>query len=387
MNKKNILIALSMMLIFSNTVALAAPLSSEERLIEEKTKTYNEVNLEVSSVEEDISKLDNDISTLMSSINETNLKIEKVTNEYNKTKKDYDKAMDLLGSRIRGIYKQGKINTITILLESDSFSDLIERTVMVKKIVDIDKKVINDINTIKDQLETKENELLELKDRNEKEMVIMDSKKKDLNSKLEELRIKQSNSKKDLEGAERALIELPINIINNSNSLLEISQAVSTLVDIRHKVITDTIDKEIDDAIIGGQAKIGRLKSLDRGGLVPPNTSNSIILYSYQFLGIPYVWGGETPTGFDCSGLTSYVYRHFGYEIGRTTYEQIYAGISVPLNDLKPGDLLFWGDVKAPHHVGMYIGGDKYIQAPHTGDVVKISQGLGSVCAARRIIK
>jgi cell wall-associated NlpC family hydrolase len=94
-------------------------------------------------------------------------------------------------------------------------------------------------------------------------------------------------------------------------------------------------------------------------------------------LGTPYLWGGSSPkTGFDCSGLMQWAYAKAGIPIPRVTYDQIDApgAQKIPRNKLLPGDLVFFknasGDV---HHVGMSLGGDKFIQAPHTGDVVKIS--------------
>lgn len=113
----------------------------------------------------------------------------------------------------------------------------------------------------------------------------------------------------------------------------------------------------------------------------------AIVKYAEQFLGRPYVWGATGPNAFDCSGLTSYVYRHFGYNIGRTTYQQIDAGTPVSLNDLEPGDLLFFGNPEAPDHVVMYIGNHQYIQAPQPGQYVDISSwNWGGIVAARRIV-
>ena len=113
----------------------------------------------------------------------------------------------------------------------------------------------------------------------------------------------------------------------------------------------------------------------------------SIVNYAENFLGRPYVWGATGPNAFDCSGLTSYVYKHFGYYIGRTTYTQIDKGTPVSLNNLQAGDLIFWGDPSAPHHVAIYIGNGQYIQAPKPGENVDISSwNLSNISAARRII-
>ena len=102
----------------------------------------------------------------------------------------------------------------------------------------------------------------------------------------------------------------------------------------------------------------------------PPAVHGDVVGYAMQFQGVPYVWGGTSPSGFDCSGFVQYVYRNAaGIELPRDTYGQIGAGTRVSQDQLQPGDLVF------PHtgHVGIYIGGGQMIHAPHTGDVVKIS--------------
>lgn len=108
-----------------------------------------------------------------------------------------------------------------------------------------------------------------------------------------------------------------------------------------------------------------------------------------KYLGTPYVWGGSTPDGFDCSGLVQYVYKQMGYDISRTTYTQINEGKAVSKDNLKVGDLVFFGDGSSPHHVGIYTGNGQYIHAPSTGDIVKISNlnSRSDFAGARRIIE
>lgn len=118
-------------------------------------------------------------------------------------------------------------------------------------------------------------------------------------------------------------------------------------------------------------------------------TGNALVDTAKQYLGTPYVWGGTTPSGFDCSGFVQYVYGQNGKSIPRTTYEQIKSGIAVDKSSLALGDLVFFGDSSAPHHVGMYVGNGKYIHAPQTGDVVKISDlsARSDYAGARRYAK
>ncbi len=98
----------------------------------------------------------------------------------------------------------------------------------------------------------------------------------------------------------------------------------------------------------------------------------AIVNEASKYLGVPYVWGGTTPDGFDCSGLVQYVLRDLGIDISRVTQTQCKEGVPVAKGDLQPGDLVFFeknGDV---HHVGIYVGNGQMLHAPRTGDVVRI---------------
>ena len=96
--------------------------------------------------------------------------------------------------------------------------------------------------------------------------------------------------------------------------------------------------------------------------------------YAKQYLGVPYVYGGNGPNSFDCSGFTSYVYRHFGYTINRTASTQLSNGVSVSKSELQPGDLVFfkYNTYKAASHVGIYIGSGEFIHASTNTYTVKI---------------
>lgn len=117
--------------------------------------------------------------------------------------------------------------------------------------------------------------------------------------------------------------------------------------------------------------------------------ASAIVTLAEAQLGKNYVWGGTGANGFDCSGLTSYVYsKAAGVNIGRTTYDQVKQGTSVSMKNLQPGDLLFWGSASAPYHVGIYVGNNQYIHAATPGQGV-IKQSLSSYfypSAAKRIL-
>jgi cell wall-associated NlpC family hydrolase len=119
----------------------------------------------------------------------------------------------------------------------------------------------------------------------------------------------------------------------------------------------------------------------------PPSTHGGAVGVAMQYLGTPYVWGGASPGGFDCSGLVMYAFQQVGISLPHSSYAQYGAGVPVSRDQLQAGDLVFFDGLG---HVGIYVGGGSFIHAPHTGDVVKISSMTGwyasSYVGARRIL-
>jgi cell wall-associated NlpC family hydrolase len=116
------------------------------------------------------------------------------------------------------------------------------------------------------------------------------------------------------------------------------------------------------------------------GGAGHPEAA-SIALHE---LGVPYVWGGASPSGFDCSGLVMWVYAQLGISLPHYTVAQWNASEPISQSDMQPGDLVFFNGLG---HVGIYIGGGQFVDAPHTGSVVRIDSisGFGSFDGARRV--
>lgn len=107
----------------------------------------------------------------------------------------------------------------------------------------------------------------------------------------------------------------------------------------------------------------------------PPGNYSGVVAIAMRYLGVPYVWGGASPSGFDCSGLVMYVFAQVGVSLPHGSTEQYAYGTHVSMSQLEPGDLVFF--YPGLSHVGIYIGGGQFIHAPHTGDVVKISPLAG----------
>jgi peptidoglycan DL-endopeptidase CwlO len=113
--------------------------------------------------------------------------------------------------------------------------------------------------------------------------------------------------------------------------------------------------------------------------VAPPNVHGGVVGIAMRYLGVPYVWGGASPSGFDCSGLVMYVFAQIGVSLPHSSYAMYGMGTPVSYSQLQPGDLVFFTGAS---HMGIYIGGGQFIHAPHTGDVVKISSLSGYYASA-----
>jgi peptidoglycan DL-endopeptidase CwlO len=110
------------------------------------------------------------------------------------------------------------------------------------------------------------------------------------------------------------------------------------------------------------------------GGGNPAGHAGGVVGIAMRYLGVPYVWGGASPSGFDCSGFSMYVFAQVGISLPHNAAMQYGMGSPVGRQFLQPGDLVFFNGLG---HMGIYIGGNQMIHAPHTGDVVKISSLTG----------
>jgi cell wall-associated NlpC family hydrolase len=179
---------------------------------------------------------------------------------------------------------------------------------------------------------------------------------------------------------------------------LEADQVVATrLVEERaaQKNQIVALENRLEKMTTGLKADIKRLRKqaalaaklaaqLAMGGPIPPPLDpNSpghpeIVTIAQRYFGIPYVWGGASPSGgFDCSGLTMYCYAQVGIAMYHGATVQQQQSTPVALSDMRPGDLVFFGNSSFSHHVAIYAGGQSVIEAPHTGDVVRYGELYG----------
>jgi len=147
--------------------------------------------------------------------------------------------------------------------------------------------------------------------------------------------------------------------------------------DLRRLLREEKARREREAAAAAALARARQAATSIEGGVplttdVPGGAANATAArLALDYLGVPYVWGGASPSGFDCSGLASYVYAKVGKSVPHYTGAIWAAFPRVAPGDLQPGDLVFFYGLD---HVGIYLGGDQFVHAPHTGDVVKVSR-------------
>lgn len=162
---------------------------------------------------------------------------------------------------------------------------------------------------------------------------------------------------------------------NSSDSQANVNNSKPNTTQTTRKPTTPSVnpDDNDEDFPTDDKPKDNNFGSLNNGS----DAVTNMLLQSVSLMGIRYKWGGNTPTsGMDCSGFVRYVYqKSLGINLPRTAAEQAKVGKRVSIDDLQPGDLMFFNSKRGSNtHVGMYLGNNKFIQSPRTGDVIKISE-------------
>lgn len=396
--KKRILsvILAAMLTVMTSVPAFATPTSE----VEVNQQRYDELQGKVNEIDNKIRELNVEIDPLVDKIatNKQEMKnieqqIDNSKLEIENAKVDIEKQEDVLDERVRELYKSGGSSSyLMILFSANSVSDLFSKMDATNRIVEMDKKVVTELEKKQDQLadnikslETKSKDIAKINDETQKVLSEFQVKADEQKKLADEAKSERAAFEGEfLIPSERQLVANDISLVSSSDDISTINSAISRLKNIKNQLKSDTVKNEVTNAINKGNSRIKELEiqNLPNRGEAS-GTGQGIVDYAYKFLGTPYVYGGTTPSGFDCSGFTSYVYRHAaGIEISRTTHTQRYQGRSIPYNQMQVGDLVF---TSGYGHVGIYVGGGNFIHAPQTGDVVKVSKIFNFV-EARRIL-
>ena len=375
---KNVLRNLSVvitLILTSSVTALAAPVNEK---VQQQKDSLTKIQTEREKVETKIEEFDNEIEKIMTKteenkerISETEKSIESATEQVKKGEKDTQKEEKLFNSRMRVMYMNGFDGYMNIILDSESFGDFVSRVDNIKIVIEFDKKVMGRFEAVKKELNEKQQSLNKTKESLQK----LQAENK---QKIDKIMITKESQNKlitELKSKETVTKELQNKLIVELKNKKNISA---------EQIIEPQVSVNKSLMKISEIRKSAPIYTASRGATAV--SEGAIIAYASKFLGTPYLWGGTSTAGFDCSGFTQYVYAHFGISVGRTTFDQINDGVEVSRDNLKPGDLVFFGTFANPHHMGMYVGDNNYIHAPHTGDVIKISTlGRNDYVTARRV--
>lgn len=173
----------------------------------------------------------------------------------------------------------------------------------------------------------------------------------------------------------RAVTKTAVVTVKQGDSIWSISRryGVSTTSILKLNGLSSSSLLHIGDKVkveVSAATKLsGRSESAVGGSnLADAVVGQQIVNYAKQFVGVPYQWGGESASGFDCSGYVQFVLGHFGIQVGRSSYSQYQDGSSVSESNLEVGDLVFFStDGSGASHVGIYIGGGQFINAEDRG--------------------
>jgi peptidoglycan DL-endopeptidase CwlO len=287
-------------------------------------------------------------------------------------KQSLKRAQGALAARVVSLYtSDGQENSIEVLLGASSLDDLVNRFDTVNRISSQDSHVLGQVATFNHDVKVREQHLKHAKAQ-------ADS--------LVEQRAAAKASIESQIGARRALLSS----IHGEIAHLQ-AQEAARQAELRRQLAAQVAQQQAapPQAIASAVSPVTTApgsSSTTPVSAAPPPTHGGVVGIAMRYLGTPYVWGGASPSGFDCSGLVMYVFAQVGISLPHSSYAQYGMGSPVSRSDLQPGDLVFFDGLG---HVGIYVGGNSFIHAPHTGDVVKISSITGwyasEYVGARRI--
>lgn len=335
------------------------------------------VTHQVMALRQSVETLNNSLEQEQQLLKEEQDNLKKLEKEQIELEKQRQKNIDSLGKFLRSNYEQGVITYLAMLFEASSMSDFLDRAEKVKLIVGSYSRLQKEIAVLNEKLN------------NQKEKI--KQKRDAIQASIQEKAQTQQALQQALDKQEALLAQLNQEEKKALNASLDAQAKVSR--------IQRLIEQEKLEAAYASQEKSQSSSGISRGansgkgvtGTVKvAGGAQQILNYAAKFLGTPYVWGGTTPSGFDCSGFVQYVYRNNGISLSRTSEQQFRNGVSVARSELRPGDLVFFRTYHSgASHVGIYAGNNTMIHSSNGGvsyDDMTNTYWSARYLGARRVI-
>jgi cell wall-associated NlpC family hydrolase len=320
---------------------------------------------EVAALRDQIDRLNTEVEIAVERYNQAKDDLRKVgvaieanQKKLERTQRDLQTAQTRLHERVAQLYKGRGDSVLSAVLGARTFSDLVNRLDLLNRIGSQDGAVLTQVKSYKAAVLERKKELAAQQRRQKQLVAEMDDARTAVLGKL-------ANRREALRGKQAEVAQLEREEAARQAQLRAEAAA-------RRRALSNT------------SLRGGRLSSSWVRGDIGTGTGAAAVELAEKYLGVPYVWGGESPDGFDCSGLVSFVYSNLGVGLPRTARDQQGVGNAVSRDALRPGDLVFFGD--PAHHVGIYVGGGAMINAPYTGAVVRYDPiDRGSFSGGRRV--
>lgn len=290
--------------------------------------------------------------------------------------KDLVTAQGSLEQRIDGLYRDGRLGLLDAILGARSFSDLINRFDLLKRVSAKDQQVYTQVATYRADVSARKQTLAQ--DQAKQKQLFKDTK-----SALATVKTKLAAREQALKGKEQLVAQLERE--EQARQVRLVAQAKEAA----RQAAAAAKARQFAAATAAsnggsGNGNVGRANTPARN--VPSShVGGSVIDIAMRYIGVPYVWAGSSPSGFDCSGFVMYVFGQAGISLPHSSRAQFGYGVAVSRDSLQPGDLVFFGS--PIHHVGIYVGNGSMINSPYTGSSVRID-GIdrGNFVGARRIL-
>ncbi len=336
--------ALAACLLAVPAAALAAPSNAKIRA---KQAEAAKAETKLQDLNDDLELKQTDLEAVNMALQTTRSDITVTEERLTKAQAAFEQSEARLADRADVIYRSGSVDLLAVLLGTSSFEDFVTRLDLLNRITTSDAELVA-------QVEADRNQVAETKSSLE-------------NREAEEVALRsQAQVQADLVKA--AVAKQAAYVKSLAADIKKLMKAEAD----RQARIAAELARRAAEA-----ASHRPNRPSDAGAPGEPHPAAAAA--AKRYLGVPYVWGGTGPSGFDCSGLCQYSYRQISISIPRTSRSQFTIGKFIPparTDLLEPGDLVFFGydgDPNKVHHVGMYVGGGVFIHAPGTGDHVKYS--------------